>query len=121
MHAQDMDSPAVKVDTWGLVPEMSAEDLDDAIERWHGMPGSQELLEFLGLSKEQYTAFVARGELPAGYRLPQASEHPTATAAEAAEPAASLDGRCSRCRSPRLTHGVCDDCDRAVDHLHGGR
>jgi len=38
--------------------EVRADDIDDYVDAWHAHPNHQELHEFLGMSKEEYAAWL---------------------------------------------------------------
>lgn len=48
----------------------TARRMDAAVERWHRSDSDAELHAWLGLTWEQYAAWVERDELPDGYELP---------------------------------------------------
>ncbi|MBV8362431.1 MAG: hypothetical protein JO189_31535 [Deltaproteobacteria bacterium] len=43
--------------------EVCADDVDDYIDAWHAHPNHQELHEFLGMSKEEYAAWLRDPEV----------------------------------------------------------
>jgi hypothetical protein len=42
--------------------EVLADDIDDFIDRWHAGPSDQELHDFLGLSREEYSLWLRNPE-----------------------------------------------------------
>lgn len=46
------------------------ERIDDAIDRWHEGSSGIPLREHLGMTSDQYAAFVERCEVPEGYTVP---------------------------------------------------
>lgn len=46
------------------------DDLNAAIDRWHASDTDAELHQWLGLTWEQFAAWVERGTPPDGYELP---------------------------------------------------
>jgi hypothetical protein len=45
--------------------------VDDAVDAWHASAGSMSLQEWLGLTDEQYAAWVQLGTLPVDYDPPK--------------------------------------------------
>jgi hypothetical protein len=54
----------------GTCKERRSEAMASAIHRWHASDTDAELHQWLGLTWEQYAAWVERGTLPYGYELP---------------------------------------------------
>jgi len=45
--------------------QVAADDIDDFIDNWHESPGSQELFEYLGMTKDEYARWLRDpGTLP---------------------------------------------------------